>query len=349
MGKIEVPESVLSLVEKSDSITEERLITIWAITLWYNGVGIQHGSNLYHISTSKPPTLQALLDCSDKEWETIFKPELEFLLQGGAVTEKTILRRNVTWAPTDTFLKLSAGFFADYLEQIVVPHSAFNMNKGHIGDPLESLPHRTAVEQALSWLNAAGYQWALYPGQTGHPRADVHGKGPIHPSLHDTMMDSEIEVISNHNNKEMYVKKYAMFAERSGNSTWIFENRKVATKIINHLSETNISNWVDDEYLPCDIDNAPLSNPENYAIKTLNRYLKQSRENPQLACPGMDHIQTITGIYESRHDESIRRPVTIWNTNTNEIELLMPDYRTTSITLEELNAGAKLRLTSSSA
>ncbi|SNR66426.1 hypothetical protein SAMN06266787_1096 [Halorubrum ezzemoulense] len=161
-------------------------------------------------------------------------------------------------------------------------------------------------------------------------------------------MDSEIEIISDHNNKGMYVKKYAMFTEKPGKSTWIFENRAAAAKVINMLSETSIKGYLENRNPPCNIDNTPLRNIENYAIDTLNKYLKQSRESPKLACPGMDYVQTITGIYESKNSNLIRRPVTVWNTNTDEIELLAPMDRKCSITLEELNAGAELRMGKSS-
>lgn len=341
MSKIKLPDGVLSSsLTDTDSFTKERLLILWAVTLWYNGIGIQHESDFYHIGTSKPPSLQSLLGCSDKEWETDYKPAFEYHMRHGGFTEKTILRRKVSWAPTRAFLNLSSDLFADYLEQIVVPNSAFSPNKGHIGDPLESLPHRTATEQAVSWLEAAGCPWELYPGQPGHPRADIHGM-PMYPIHHDTKMDAEIEVISDHHNKEMYAKKYAMFTERSGNSTWIFENREAAGKVINQLSEGHIQNYLDNRSPPCNIDNAHVQNPENYAIKTLNRYLKQSREKPQYTCPGMDYIQTITGIYESRSQDTIRRPVTIWNTETDEIELIDTSDFVFSMTLEELSAGAE--------
>ncbi|WP_144049947.1 hypothetical protein [Halorubrum sp. C191] len=344
MGKIKPPDTSFSSPRvNSDAITKERLTILWAITLWYNGIGIQHGTDYYHISASKPPSLQSLLGCSDEEWKEDYAPALEYISEDDGVTEKTILRRKVSWAPTKYLLRLSSELFSDYLEQIVVPNSAFNPNKGHIGDPLESLPHRTATEQALSWLEAAGCRWKLYPGQPGHPRADIHGiaKHPIH---HDTKMDAEIEVISDHNNLEMYAKKYAMFTERPGDSTWIFENREAAGKTINKLSKGPMQSYLEDRNPPCNIDNAHLQNPENYAIETLNRYLEQSRNKPQYTCPGMDYVQTITGIHESRSFDPIRRPVTIWDTNTDEIKILRPSDRISSITLEELNAGTKLRM-----
>lgn len=74
------------------------------------------------------------------------------------VDEKTILSKNTPWAPTENFLKLTAELFADHLEQIVVPHSTFNPNKGHIGDPAELLSHQVGVEQTLAWLNNLEYQ-----------------------------------------------------------------------------------------------------------------------------------------------------------------------------------------------
>lgn len=337
MSKIKLPDGVLSSsLTDPDSFTKERLTVLWAVTLWYNGVGIRHGSDIYHIGINKPPSLQTLLGCSDEEWETDYKPAFEYLSEQNGFTEKTILRKKVSWAPTEATLKLTSKLFSDYLKVIVVPNSAFNPNKGHIGDPLESLPHRAATEQAVSWLEAGGCPWKLYPGQPGHPRADIHGI-PRSSAHIDTKMDAEIEVISDHNNIEMYAKKYAMFTERSGNSTWIFENREAAGKVINFLSEGNIPGYLDNRNPPCNIDNAHVKKPKNYAIKTLNRYLKQSREKPQYTCPGMDYIQTITGIYESRSRNLIRLPVSIWRTDTDEIEFINRSKTRSSITLEQLD------------
>lgn len=344
MARLEVPDTPLSSANvDSNLITEPRLTALWAITLWYNGVGIKHGSDLYHISSNKPPSLQTLIGCSDEEWEIAYKPVLEFFAEQGGVTEKTITRRTVRWAPTDSFLNLSAELFADHLKRIVVPNNAFNSSKGHIGDPLESLLHRTSVEFALAWLEDAGCQWTLYPGKRGHPRPDIIGQ-PLHSDIRDTKKDADIEIISDHHNAEMYIKKYAMLTKRSRNSTWIFRDREAATKTINHLTGTTLSGYLEDDAPRCNIDNAPVNSPDNYAITTLNRYLKQSREKHSCVCTGMDYVDTLTGLYERCNLNYIRRPVSIWNTNTNEIELHGPLGRTISITLEELNAGAKLRM-----
>jgi len=151
-------------------------------------------------------------------------------------------------------------------------------------------------------------------------------------------------MISAHHNKQMYIKKYAMFTKFDLDSLWIFENRKAAADTINHLSETSLSGYMQEEYPSCRLDNTPLRNTENYAIETLNRYLEQSREKPGLTCTGLDYVQTITGIHEDRDLDYIRRPVTIWNTNTDEVELFGPLGQTVSITIDELNAGAQLRM-----
>lgn len=344
MADLKVPDNALTAADvNSEALTKAHLTILWAITLWYNGVGIQHGSQVLHLSHTKPPSLQTLLGCSDSEWENVYKPAFEDLKKEGGVAEKTILRRKVPWAPTGKLLDLTADLFADHLESIVVPHSAFNPSKGHIGDPLESLPHRTGVEQALSWLDDTGYQWKLYPGKAGHKRPDV-GVWPLHSDATDGMLASHIEMISAHHNKQMYIKKYAMFTNLDRDSLWIFENRKAAADTINHLSETNLSRYMQDEYPSCRIDNTPLRNTENYSIQTLNRYLEQSREKPELTCTGLDYLQTITGIHQNRDIDYIRRPVTIWSTKTDEIELVGPLGQTTSITIDELNAGAQLRM-----
>lgn len=345
MAKLQVPDNVVSAASvNSDALTEAHLTVLWAITLAYNGVGVQHGTQVHHISCSRPPKLQTLIGCSDTEWKEVYEPAFEDFQSAGGVTEKTIMARTVSWAPTEKLLELTAELFADHLDRIVVPHSAFNTGKGHIGDPVESLLHRTGVEQALSWLNDAGYHWELYPGKPGHKRPDIRGK-PLDPSGHDTMMASDIEMISDHNNKEMYIKKYAMFSNNpSRTSLWIFKNRKEASKVITHLSMTDHSRYMRQEYPSCSIDNTPIRNGENYSLKTLNRYLKQSQEKSQLTCTGMDYVQTLTGMSQRRNIDAIRKPVTIWHTNNDTIELHGPLGKTASITVDELNAGAKLRM-----
>lgn len=344
MSDITVPDNALSNADvTSSSLTEVHLTILWTIALWYNGIGIERGSRVYHISCTVPPSLRILLGCSDEEWENKYKPAFEDLEDANLVDEKTILSKNTPWAPTEKFLKLTAELFADHLERIVVPHSAFNPNKGHIGDPAELLPHRIGVEQTLAWLNDAGYQWELYPGQRGHPRPDVIGQ-PVHPSGYDTMMHSNFEIISSHNNKAMYIKKYKTFTGHFRNTTWIFERRKAAGQAINFLSETDHAQYMgeDKEYPACRITNTPLNNPENYAIQTLNNYLRQSQERSECICTGMDHVQTITGISNDRDIDQIRKPVTVWNTATDEIDLLRPMKNPVGISVDELNGGANL-------
>ncbi len=345
MAKIQVPKNILSSLDtNSDKIKDAHLTILWAITLWYNGVGIQHGSRVYHIGSSKPPSLQTLIGCSDSEWTNVYKPAFNDFKNGGDVVEKTILRRKVSWVPTKRVLGFLSDFFAEPLERIVVPHSAFNSRKGHIGDPCESLVHRTGVEQAVSWLYEKGYDWQLYPGELGHPRPDVRGISTIEAGQ-GTMMNSDIEVISDHNNKKMYAKKYAMFSkDPSRTSLWVFKDRKAAAKGISWLSLTNLSILMGQEYPKCRIANAPYTNPENYALGTLNRYLKQSRDRFEFDCTGMDYVQTIAGLYADRDHHVIRRPVTIWNADTAEITLIHRPDKAASLTVDEFNRGGRFRM-----
>jgi hypothetical protein len=343
MPDLRVPDTALSSAgAKTDAITEAHLTVFWAITLWYNGIGIKHGSRVYHIGTHKPPSLQTLIGCTDAEWEEVYEPAFQDIKHNGGMTEKTLLRRKVPWVPTESFLKLTGELFGDYLEQIVVPHTAFNENKGHIGDPIGSLLHRTEVEQTLSWITELWLDWMPYPGKVGHKRPDIRGTA-CHPF--DEVQASYIECISDHNNKEMYMKKYTMFSNLFGTSLWIFKNRKAAAVAMNFISETPISNYIDGDTPFCRIDNTPLRNPENYSVKTLNRYLKQSRENPELSCTGMDYVQTLTGVYEDRGNGILRTPITIWDTTIGEIRLLGPaGEERDSITIEELHQGHELRI-----
>jgi len=345
MAKLQVPKNTLSSADvDSNKITDAHLTVMWAIALWYNGVGIQHGSRVYHIGSTKPPALQTLIGCSDAEWNDIYGPAFEDLENRGGVVGKTLLRRTVPWAPTKELLITIDNLFSHHLERIVVPHSAFNSKLGHIGDPYESLTHRTAVEQVVSWLYEKGFDWKLYPGNVGHQRPDVRGITPFDAGQ-QTMMASKIEVISDHNNKKMYVKKYNMFSkDPSRTSLWIFKNRKLAAKGITWLSEINLSNYTGEEWPKCRIANTPLNNPENYSVQTLNNYLERSREKSTFTCTGLDYVQTIAGLYADRDDDIIRRPVTIWNADTAEITLVDDIGRSVSLSVDGLNHGGKLRM-----
>lgn len=98
----------------------------------------------------------------------------------------------------------------------------------------------------------------------------------------------------------------------------------------------------DNEYSACRITYTPVNNPENYAIQTLNNYLRQSQERSECICTGMAHVQTITDISNDRDIEHIRKPVTVWDTDTDEIDLFRPVQNPVSISLDELNGGADL-------
>lgn len=344
MAQLDYPKNELTSSDRRpDNLTDAQLTILWAITLWYNGIGITHGPHTYHIGTTKPPSLQTLIGCSDIEWAEIYKPAFDIIKRDGGVKEKTLLRRKVSWVPTKECIDFTGEIFGDQLERIVVPHSAFNSRKGHIGDPCESLLHRTAVEQAIAWLWDNWYDWQIYPGQLGHSRPDARGIIPQEGGK-STMMASDIEAISDHNNRGMYFDKYSMFSENSSRtSLWIFKDREAAARGINFLSEKKIPPR-DGQRFECKICNTPLNKPKNYSVATLNKYLKKSREKSALACTGMDYVHTITGLHNDRDTDIIRKPVTIYNTDTNTYRLIDGTDRTESITDEELSSGAKLRM-----
>lgn len=342
MSALEIPDNALSSADnESNSVREEHLTLLWAIALWYNGIGIKRGTNVYHIGITPPPSLKTLIGCSTDEWDESYKSAFADIKEAEMVSEKTLLRRKVPWAPTKRGLKMISNVFGESLKQIVIPHSAFNKKKGHIGDWNELLAHRTAVEQMIAWLWDAGYDWEMYPGKAGHERPDARGfTGLPNPN---PMMISNIEVISNHNDKEMCIRKYGMFTEDpKRTSLWIFENREAAGDVINWLSETRLSGYTD-KSLYCSIANTPLRGTQNYSIQTLNDYLQKSQESGQYTCTGIDYVQTITGIHERRDSDAVRKPIAIWNTNTDEIELHTQVGTIESITLEDLNSGASLR------
>jgi hypothetical protein len=98
------------------------------------------------------------------------------------------------------------------------------------------------------------------------------------------------------------------------------------------------------EYPKCRIANAPYTNPENYALGTLNGYLKQSRDRSEFDCTGIDYVQTISGLYADRDRHLIRRPVTIWNADTAEITLIDIYDNTATLTVDEFNRGGRFRI-----
>jgi hypothetical protein len=207
----------------------------------------------------------------------------------------------------------------------------FNSEKGLVGDWQELLPHRTGVEQVLTWITQRGFDFEVYPGEPGQGRGDacVFGK-----------MDGEeqpqkfrVEVLSAHHDHAMWARKYNMFAQDDSiYALWIFENREEASKAVNYITENPATN--------CSIANAPLRNNGQYALKTINKYIEDSKSDSQYTCDGIDQIQTLTSIH-NKLDRGIRRPVAIWNTELGEIEILTKTEQE-SISMEEYNHGAEL-------
>lgn len=294
MSVIEAPRNILSNPQDiRETLADERLDIMWAISLWYNGVPIQHGSKTYYIGRDKPPSLKTLLGCSESEWEESYEPVFRRLKKDGAFRESTILRRKVEWAPDTSLIKLTGELFSDHLEDLIKPSSAFRSRKGHIGDWHESLAHRTGVALTASLCWDSGWEPVCYPGDSGGMRPDLF-------AYRSDLVDEQGggrrwggEVITAHNDREMLERKYNGFAkDKRTSALWIFENRAQAAKAINYLSETSD--------VACSIVNAPVNTSGQYSPQVLNKYIKDSQKKDQYHCAGIDRIFTITSIHDSK-------------------------------------------------
>lgn len=293
MGVIQAPNKLLSgSLDIRDSMSDQRLNILWAVSLWYNGVPVQQGEKTYYIGRDKPPSLKTLLGCSDREWERWYKPEFRKLKSEGAFTEKTILRRKIEWAPSENLLKLTGELFGDHLSDLVAPSDSFNSRKGHVGDWHESLVHRTGVSLATSLSWDEGLEPCPYPGEPGQERPDLYAYSPAAASDHLPFRRWGIEVITDHNDRKMLERKYNNFARDQCPYLWIFENRAQAAKALNYLSQH--------PEIDCSIKNMPVSETGQYSTKTLNKYIKKSKKKDQYCCYGINSVHTITGIHDNK-------------------------------------------------
>ncbi|MFC7074261.1 hypothetical protein ACFQJ7_06065 [Halovenus rubra] len=300
MSSVEAPRDILSDPHDiRESVADERLDIVWAISLWYNGVPIQHGSKTYYIGRDKPPSLKTLLGCSESEWEQSYKPIFYNLKKDGAFRESTILRRKVEWAPDASLIELTGELFSDHLVDLIQPWSAFNSRKGHIGDWNELLVHRTGVALAASLYLDSGWEPVCYPEISREMTPDLYAYRSDLVEKHKKSPRWGGEVITAHNDREMLERKYNGFAEDKRTSAlWIFENRAQAAKAINYLSETSD--------VDCSIKNTPVNTSGQYSTQVLNKYIKKSKRKNQFCCSGMDRVFTITSIHDSKLNDVTR-------------------------------------------
>jgi hypothetical protein len=311
---------------RADDVLEDwsppALDILWAIAQWYNGAVLERDNQRYHIGWHRPPDLQTLLGCSDAEWEQRYEAAFTDLQAPATsptlvddrhhgqseesqpwLTEQYILRRKVRWTPTRTARTAMDTLFAGLFDADDLPQHQLEADTGLVGDWDESLLHRTGVAVVAAVWRQQGRSVELYPGEQGKAQPDVRS----------TALDGttwEAEVLTDHHDRAMPRSKFATFAEQSERQhLWIFENRETAFETLNRLHEAGD--------VDCRIANAPFDTPENYSIQVGNRYLDQSHTDADYHCPGIDRIDTITGLYERFYDDAMRARLAEPSTTTH--------------------------------
>lgn len=289
MCALRAPNDIFPDQNIRDSIPDEELDIIWAITLWYNGIPINHGDRIYHIGRHKPPELDALLDCTKSEWVDKYQPAYDDLDNRDAFRRddknkpRVILRRNVEWAPSDDLLEYASNIFSNLLRQLVPPNR-YNPSKGHVGDQNETLTHRTMVSLACSSAHQGDQRVRQYPDNDGTAQPDAVAFN-IHMNGGGIKNYWGIEALTDHNDVKMYIRKHKAFEkEPSRKHLWVFEDRGHVGKVLNKLQK-----WHE-----IDIQSGKFENPENYAVERYNNLIQKSDE-----CGGIDRIDTLSTLYNS--------------------------------------------------
>lgn len=316
---LKLPEkSAVGDVDVINRGPKHKLIYAYAIALWYNGVPFANNGKIYHIGCSRPPKLQTLIGCTDKEWKEIFLPIQEEFLDAGFVKERNLIRRKVKWSPSLDFRKTLGEIFGPLTFDLVL-HDSINESVGLVGDWNESLTHRMGVERLRAIHERRGCHTDIYPTIGNETTPDIYWyEGPY---FKEPPLDKQTyytkwggEVLTDHNNAKMPVNKYQAFSsDTETRYVWVFENRAHAAHILSALDYR--------EGADCSLINTPYYRGENYSIKTLNEYIERSRLDPEYSCEGIYRIETLTtlqnqidephGNIQYRHPPSDRTPVLV--------------------------------------
>lgn len=270
---------------------------LWVITLYYNGIPIQHNNRVYQIGRHKPPELQDLLGCSDSDWESTYKLvykrlEAEGHLNRSGGNAPTILRRKVPWAPSDAMLDLASDFFGDHIEEMILKRT-YNPTKGHKGDNFELLTHRTIVEHASSYFHKYNWEYREYYDGLELPKVDLFAFDPHreHPPM-------VVEVITDHNDNDMILDKYDIFEQENFYYLWVFETREQAAEALTDLCWNSRFR----------ANNAPYPNAENYSISRLNENIKKvTRADSDNY--GINEIETLTTLHNKLEGWTTKGPL----------------------------------------
>lgn len=303
------PQEVHSQAAKIlDDWSPETLDILWAIARWYNGTLIEHDRR-YQIGWHRPPDLQTLLGCSDKQWTQRYESTFQALQNPATtptytethnarqmdpqpwLTDQYILRRKVSWTPTRRGRTVMNRLFAGQVDAQDIPQHDHTRDSGLIGDWDETLLHRTGVAIVAAIWRQRGRIVDTYPGDPGQARPDLYARDPAGRW--------QCEVLTDHNDRQLPRSKFETFADNpERHSLWLFENREVAFETLNRLHQ--------DDAVDCRLANAPFNNPGNYSIKVGNRYITQSQTSSSYRCTAIDQIDTITGWYERHYSDAAR-------------------------------------------
>lgn len=285
---LELPDKILhNGVDLKERNADERLLVAYAIALWYNGATFVNDDKKYHIGCSPPPKLRTLLGVTETTWRSEFEPVLQLFQNNGVLKEETILRRKVSWVPTQKFRETMGEIFTDYIAE-VASHSSFNSDVGLVGDWNESLIHRMGVERLEAVHERRGRHTEKYPTVGNEVTPDIYWWEPAGFENVPKYQKWGGEVLTDHNNSDLPRRKYQAFASSDTKFIWVFEDRAHAALTLTHLDSA--------ANLDCSLKNTPYLKPGNYSIKVLNKYIQDSKDDPNYSCSAIQKVTTLTAL-----------------------------------------------------
>lgn len=233
----------------------------YAVLKWFNGHAFD---GIGSIGSTHEPTLRQLLQ-THVEWSEELETAQDRMQQRGLLTDGYIAGRRCDWLPTPQFFTVAEEIFHDYGHL----HPEW-LEQHHTGPPCfrdgpEMMTHRKGVLAVNHQFNRTQVPQItlvdVYPalGKAENPdlRAWKHGE----PA-------GFVEVLTDHNNRETWTRKYRAWSKEPEAKIWVFENRQTMTEFWNHLIRNNV----------IEISNGMIrSNPSNWSAEKINNRLQRSR------------------------------------------------------------------------
>lgn len=284
------PDRVLQQTDSPWSTAQ--LDCLYAIGLYYNGTEFYRDHETYRIGLQKPPSLQTLLGVDDDRWEAEYEPAVDSLVEQGLLRghddAEYLLRRPVRWAPTRNGRGVIGDLFRkEFAERY--PERVFHYHSGLVGDWDETLTHRFAVALSHAYFGTRSIFASAHRDEDPTYLTRYPGKsGSVRPDLHRQDTSKAVEVITDHNDRESIVSKYARFADSYRTVCWVFDSRETAVRSLSYLHEHDA--------VDAELARAPYSNPGNYSLNRIRDYLSRSHEQDEYRCAGVTNVETIQSL-----------------------------------------------------